>query len=166
MDWFFTVPREDRTIQMQSSRTVENDTMVRRHLIKKKIAESVVGIVGDSNITNMTEVSFATEEDVTNNTNYPTPSLVTTDSVRIKHPKTFQTPMWKVDMTKAWAGTHYSAVTKMRDSEDKNTHASYEVEIECLDMIYFNKKNHTNQYIAASCLMKVLGLLPPGSKIE
>ena len=43
VDWFFTVPREDGgTIQMRSSRTVENDTMVRRHLIKKKIAESVV----------------------------------------------------------------------------------------------------------------------------
>ena len=37
VDWFFTVPREDGgTIQMRSSRTVENDTMVRRHLIKKR----------------------------------------------------------------------------------------------------------------------------------
>lgn len=167
VDWFFTINCDDSKVQMRSSRTVENDTMVRRHLIKKKISESVVGIIGDSQITNAARVSFATEEDVTNNTNYQLPSLVTTDSVRIKHRKTFQTAMWKVDMTKAWAGTHYSAVTKMRDGEEKNTCATFEVEIECLDTLrYFNLKHHSNNYIAASCLMKILGLLPPGSKIE
>ncbi len=163
-DFFYTVTiPNNKKVQVRTSRTVDNGTVVKTHTVKNKISECTVVLSGTCHVSNAARVSFATEEEL----NCTMPSIVTTQSVRIKQRKSFTYNNWRIDLSKCWCDTTYSSVVRKRDNHDSDSMATYEVEIECVDVgNYFNLKGHSDEYISTSCLMKIIGILPPGVVVE
>ncbi len=127
------------------------------HIEKQRQDICMLDVHGCVSITNAVRIAFNTE------TTVPVenlPDITSTDTVRIKHRRSYVWGMWRFDMTIVWSAPTYAVAMKYRD-DPTNNHAKYELEIELVDPpAYFDRKFHTDEYITVSLLMKVLGLLP------
>ena len=144
---------------IRSSRSISRDgKIVLEHRQKSRVSACTFSVDHAPDLLTGARVAFSTETTIVED---DLPEIVqTTDLVRIKHRSTYQWKNWTFDLTKAWSAQNYPKAVALRDDKDTD-HASYEVEIELGDPAqYYEKQFHTDEYVAVSLLMKVLGLLP------
>jgi hypothetical protein len=156
VDFFF--PAENGTA-VRSSRSISREgAIVLEHTQKNKVRACTFSVDHAPDLLTGARVAFSTESAMGAD---ELPEIVeTTDRVRIKHRCTYQWKNWTFDLTRAWTANDYLHAVALRDDKETD-HASYEVEIELEDAAsYFEKQFHTDEYVAVSLLMKVLGLLP------
>ena len=171
-DFFYTIEDEvqKKPIQIRTTRYIdEQGDMQFDHFQKNKVSECTVNISNVENIASSARVSFATETPYRGKL----PDIASTDCIRIKNRKSYHWvgttgAEWVIDISKVWTDKTQTQTTRLRDLDDnkipntsKDTYATFEVEIECVNAVkYFQEKGNTNRYIALSCLMKIIGLLP------
>ena len=156
VDFFF--PAENGAT-VRSSRSISREgAIVLEHTQKNKVRACTFSVDHAPDLLTGARVAFSTES--TMGTDELPEIVETTERVRIKHRSTYQWKNWTFDLTKAWTANDYLHAVALRDDKETD-HASYEVEIELGDAAsYFEKQFHTDEYVAVSLLMKVLGLLP------
>ena len=164
-DWEEIIDRsytiKDQTIRHSRSRSGEES------IVKERVAFMDIP-VKNCNIVHVARIVFSCENGVQSKVEHVVPSLV-----RMKLRKSFvYRDMWSVDLTKVWSGANDAEVNAKRDKAfaDANRDESsviadrYEVEIELVDAdAYFSSESRTDEYIALSFLMKIVGFLPPGA---
>lgn len=103
-------------------------------------------------------ISLKTEKDITNH-----PLSVKPYLVRIKQRRRFVTEndTWAFDFSMTWSGESKSAAEYSQMNDD----AMLEIECELLDTDRYLKQK-SNEYIAASILLKMIDFLPENSRLE
>lgn len=156
VDFFYSYEIDGVPENIRTSRYVKDGKIVCDHQIKKSEKKCTVGVLG-TNLLNAFRVAFNTETTVDVGA---LPEITSTTCVRIKHRKSYQWNNWRYDLTKIWSAPTYAGATRLRD-DVKNSHTKYEIEMELVQSEqYFSRASHTDEYIAVSILLKVIGLLP------
>lgn len=162
IDFFYTYEINGVTENIRTSRFIKEGKITCEHQIKKNDKKCTLGIRG-TNLLNAFRVAFNTETQLDVAT---LPEITSTSCVRIKHRRSYQWNNWRYDLTKIWSAPTYAGATRLRD-DVKNSHTKYEIEMELVQPEqYFGKVSHTDEYIAVSILLKVIGLLPKHIEIS
>jgi hypothetical protein len=162
IDFYYSVDEGEGKRQIRTSRYIKNGQLVVEHTEKIKKNSCTFSLEGAPTISTGVRMVFNTESMVSLD---HLPDITCTDRVRIKHRQSFFWGSWRFDMTRVWMADTYSAAVRKRDDKLKN-HSTYEVEIEVIDAnTYFSRKFHSDEYIAMSMFLKIIGLLPQNIKI-
>jgi len=156
IDFFYTHDIEGKQENIRTSRFIKENKIVCEHIVKKNEKKISLEITGIPNLLNNIRVAFNTETVIDKEF---LPDITSTSCVRIKHRKSYEWNNWRYDLTKVWSAPTYAAATRMRDDVKKHTTYEIEMELQRSD-VYFGKVSHTDEYIAISLLLKVIGLLP------
>lgn len=137
----------------------------KEHMFKERQNMCMLNVHGIPYLLNGTRVSFSSE------TSIPAedlPDITITEKVRIKYRRSYTWGDWRYDLSKVWTGNTLQAAMRLRDDQEKSTeNATYEVEIECVNSIlFFDKQAHTDEYIALSIALKIIGLLPENIMLQ
>lgn len=162
IDFYYSIGEEENKKQIRTSRYVKDGQLVIEHTEKNKKNSCTFSLEGAPTVSTGVRIVFNTETMVSLD---QLPDITCTDRVRIKHRQSFFWGSWRFDMTRVWMADTYSAAVRKRDDQQKN-HSTYEVEIELVDAnTYFSRKFHSDEYIAMSMFLKIIGLLPQNIKI-
>ena len=163
-DWrethdIFYCSENGETIRTTRSAGQDGKTLVLAHQKKTRIDEVNLHAFGCRILNDSVRISLNTEELLnTEVLDKTVPFSVQTTCVRIKRRKTFVWNDWQFDITRSWSGV---TLEEAQSAVATNQKPSLEFEIELINPARFlGKPDHTNQYVAACLLLRVLGVLP------
>lgn len=147
-DFFFY---DDDGQQIRSSREMGDDIKI-SHSHKTHVKQHVVAIQNCERVCTALRVSLCLEVPVQGGM----PAVVQPEQVRVKHRKSYRKGLWLFDMSRVWTGVNIGTMDMSGDA------ALFEVEIERMP----GPINGDITFQALDALLKIVGLLPSGVKIE